>query len=344
MPGGGYPDKNVLLVTGVIMAAAAIFFWQLLAIIILAGTLAVILLPIHRQLTRVINPGVSALLIATFVIVFVTFVISFTIAVFYTNSALIEEIIDTILLWLTTLGASGTPTVGESELNDWITLQINNLTAWGISLIYHAPRIVLDILIFLMALMAFLYKGEEMYIRAVNALPGRLSSGLREISKTVVDTLYAIYVVHVVTALITFLLAIPFFYVLGYDHILFYATIAAMFQLVPILGPSLLMLFLGIYAFSMGDYRGVAMIGLVGYPVVCALPDLVFRPLIMGMRASINPLLMWIGFFGGLAIMGLIGFILGPLIIAFVVSGYILLLRELEMAKKQEVASDPKAE
>ncbi|KUK71102.1 MAG: Uncharacterized protein XE11_0950 [Methanomicrobiales archaeon 53_19] len=335
MMGGNYPDRYLIMVVGAIMIAAILAFWQLIGVIILAGTLAVVLLPIHRRFIRVINPAVSAFLIATLVLVVVTSAIGFIITIFYTHSDYILYIINTILEWVSTLAATGTPTIGQNELNEWITRQLDGISTWSTDLLYQAPMLLIQGVVFLMALIIFIYKGDEIYTEIVESLPDRLSSGVQEISTTAVGTLYAIYVVHVITALITFFLAIPFFYFLGYDYILFYATIAGLFQLIPILGPSLLMIFLAIYALSIGDVRGAALIALIGYPIVCALPDLVFRPLIMGMRAKLNPLLMWIGFFGGLAVMGLIGFILGPLLIALVVSGYVVLIRELRRTKEE---------
>ncbi len=342
MMGGNSPDRYVIITVCAIMIAAALAFWQLIGVIILAGTLAVVLLPIHRKFIRVINPAISSFLIATLVVLVVTSAIGFAISIFYSHADYIQNIIITILEWMAALGATGTVSIGQSELNEWILLQLDGLSAWTTGLLYQAPMVIVKIVVFLMALTAFLYKGDEIYTEIVEALPQRLADGVKEISATSVGTLYAIYVVHVITALITFILALPFFYFLGYDYILFYATVAGLFQLVPILGPSLLMIFLGIYAVSIGDYRSAVLIAVIGYPIVCAVPDLIFRPLIMGMRAKLNPLLMWIGFFGGLAVMGLIGFILGPLIIALVVSGYVVLIRELKRVKGEETALSQK--
>jgi predicted PurR-regulated permease PerM len=83
----------------------------------------------------------------------------------------------------------------------------------------------------------------------------------------------------------------------------------------------MIMVLLGIYALAAGDYRAGVLIAIIGYPIVCAVPDLFFRPIMMGKRASIHPAIMWVGFFGGLWVMGLVGFVLGPLILALLVAG-----------------------
>jgi len=86
------------------------------------------------------------------------------------------------------------------------------------------------------------------------------------------------------------------------------------------------MVALVLIALSQGDLRGTALLIGAGYPVVCAFPDLWFRPVMMGRRASIHPALMWIGFFGGLAVMGLMGFVLRPLLLALTVACYRILV------------------
>ena len=149
------------------------------------------------------------------------------------------------------------------------------------------------------------------------------------LTHTAVDTLYAIYVVHGAIAVITFLIALPFFWLLGEGHALFLATASGIMKLNPVIGPSLIMIVLGIKALSESDMRTFYLLLLVGYPLVCALPDLYLRPVLMGRRATVHPALMWIGYFGGVITMGFVGFIIGPLVLALVAKGYPLILREI---------------
>ena len=57
---------------------------------------------------------------------------------------------------------------------------------------------------------------------------------------TATDTLYAIYVVQLTIVIVTGILAIPFFYFLGFGHVLFFSTLAGLLKIVPVLGPSIL--------------------------------------------------------------------------------------------------------
>ena len=113
-------------------------------------------------------------------------------------------------------------------------------------------------------------------------LPENLKEPVRHLTHTAVDTLYAIYVVQLIIVIITLILALPFFYFLGFEHVLFFSTLAGLLKIVPILGPSILMAFLAVYAISISDMTALVLLILIGYPVVCAFPDLFIRPVLMG--------------------------------------------------------------
>lgn len=193
---------------------------------------------------------------------------------------------------------------------------------------------IFNIIIFFLVLFIFLLFGENIWRDLLASVPDATKTFVNHIEEISSNTLYSIYIVHISTSVITFLLAIPFFYVLGYGHIIFWSLIVALFQLIPIVGPTLIMIFLGIYALALGDYRAGALIAILGYPVVCAVPDLLFRPIVMGKRASIHPAIMWVGFFGGLWIMGIVGFVIGPLVLALLVASGRELIRIMKQAKE----------
>jgi len=53
------------------------------------------------------------------------------------------------------------------------------------------------------------------------------------------------------------------------------------------------------------------------------------RPVLMGKRVEIHPVIIFIGFFGGMATMGLVGFILGPLLLSLLIGGYQIVVQEI---------------
>ncbi|MDG6256092.1 MAG: AI-2E family transporter [Methanomicrobiaceae archaeon] len=326
---------TIALVAGIVIAAT-LSFWPLIGVLILSSSLAVVVLPLQRRLRAKMSEELAAAVTTALVLVALVSTVLFTVSVIYSNIDYLAEIVSLIIGWIRAAYADliySEMAIPPDMVTDWINDQIHQFSQYVGSIVRSLPFLIVEFIVFFLSLFMFILRGDAIRDEFVGLLPDRIVGSIERMSVMVVDTLYAIYVVHIATSVLTFLLALPFFYLIGFDHVVFYSLLAALFQLVPILGPSFLMIFLGIYALSIGDMRSLVLIAVVGYPVVCALPDIYLRPLMMGMRASIHPVLMWIGFFGGLAVMGLVGFILGPLFVALVVSGYHIIIDELKGAR-----------
>ncbi|MDK2975037.1 MAG: hypothetical protein PWP08_1408 [Methanofollis sp.] len=329
------PDRLTLLLVLGILAAAAIAFRDLLWVVVLSASVAVVILPIKRHLGKKMKESAAALLTTALVCFIAVCSIGFIIAVLAQNAAYLSQIVQGILTWI---GSAQVEELGvgvaSADLAAWVDSQIASLGDWAAGLASQVPMLIVDLVVFFLSLYMFIYQGDTLAAEVTASLPPRLRSAVKKLTATSVNTLYSIYIVHVGTSVVTFILAIPFFYILGYGHVIFYSLMAAIFQLIPIIGPSVLMLFLGVYALSLGDIRGVLLAAFVGYPIVCAIPDIYFRPMMMGRRASIHPVIMWIGFFGGVAVMGIVGFVLGPLFLALAIAGYHILLEEMGQVKE----------
>jgi len=94
-----------------------------------------------------------------------------------------------------------------------------------------------------------------------------------------------------------------------------------------------MILFLSLYFFSLGDTRSAVVLLLVGYPLLSGWVDFYYRPIMMKKRVAVHPVMMMIGIFAGVPFMGLVGFIIGPVLIALVVTGYKILAEEAGNAK-----------
>jgi predicted PurR-regulated permease PerM len=331
-------DRLTFILVLAIFAVTALAFWDLLWVVVIAASLAVVILPLKRWFCRWVGEGMAAILTTSVVFISLVVAVGFTVGVLAMNAGYLAEIVQGILAWIGAV--PGTTTGGplsSASIATWAGEQVDRFGDWAGSFASEVPMLIIDGIVFFLVLFMFVFQGEAVAAEVTAALPARVRAAVERMTATSVDTLYAVYIVHVVTAVITFLLAIPFFWLLGYGHVLFFSVMAGIFQLIPILGPSLIMLFVGVYSLSIGDVRGAALAALIGYPIVCAFPDLYFRPIMMGRRAAIHPVIMWIGFFGGLAVMGIIGFILGPLFLALAVAGYRIFIEEMEGEKGAEV-------
>ena len=136
------------------------------------------------------------------------------------------------------------------------------------------------------------------------------------------NTIYSLIVIQISAAFLSFLLAIPFFYLLGYGHVLLFATMIGFAMLIPLIGAQLFLLFFVLYMLALGDIRSALITLFIGYPLLSGWIDFYYRPVMMRQRVAVHPVFMIIGIFAGVPFMGIVGFILGPVLIALAATGY----------------------
>jgi len=118
--------------------------------------------------------------------------------------------------------------------------------------------------------------------------------------------------------LIEFGVALIGFYLLGINSALLLAALIFFTAFIPGIGPGFIWVPLTVYFAIIGSYPaaiGTFVLGLIlGFGI-----DLFLRGILTGKKTNINPLIMLLGIFGGISIFGLFGFIIGPLILVYVI-------------------------
>lgn len=319
-----------VLITGILIAAL-IIFWNLLDVVVLAISIAVVLYPLQVYCMNCLNRYISATLITILVFVVIVATVLFCISVISQNSSALQEVVDTIEHWTqnpsTDLRVFGLP-VERGQVSAWLDLSKSLFLRYWQMIFSDVTTIALKTVIFFASLYVLLVHGEQFRVRIMARIPDTVRGHVQKMADDIVDTLYAIYVVLVAIAALTFVISIPVFWVLGYGHILFYSFLCAICELIPVLGSSVVFIFLGAYALSIGDITGVLILFFFGYICVAALPEIFVRPVLMGRRLKLHPLLMLIGFIGGIIALGMVGFVIGPVIIVLLMDIYRLLFVE----------------
>jgi len=333
-------DLLPLVLMAAILLATLIVFWKLLDMVVLAVSLAVVLFPLHTWCVRCVNRYLSAALITA--LVFVVFIagVLLSFSILAQNGDALKEIVGTIERWVqnpaTDPRVFGIP-VERNQVALWLDQAQSIFFNFWRMLVADFTTIALKILVFFASLYVILLRGEHIWDKIMARVPDSIRGHIQKMSGVTIDTLYAIYIVHAGIAGLTFVIAIPFFYFLGYGHVLFYSFLCAFCELIPVLGSSIVFIFLGTYALSLGDINGVLILFFFGYIGVAALPEIYVRPVLMGRRVKLHPLIMLVGFFGGLFTMGTAGFVLGPVFIVLLFAGYNILIEERRESEKQDV-------
>jgi predicted PurR-regulated permease PerM len=318
-------DQFPFILMVILSVAAIILFWSIMDMVLLGASLAIVLIPLHHRLSQHTRPLFSAILVTTGIICACGVVIWFTLTIFSSNAPTLAGMFTTIGTWINS--SSTTPVAFGVPLNKASLVSLLNkgnafFVDYQDTLISNLTLIAFKAFIFFATLVVLLLKGEELKKRIMDRMPVSLSFFVNRLTDVTVDTLYAIYVVQVAIAVLTFFIAIPVFYLLGYGNILFYSFFAAFCELVPVLGSSVAFLLIGAYALARGDLPGVLIMFFLGYIVVSCMPEIFIRPVLVGRRVKINPVIMFVGIIGGLLTMGLAGFVLGPVLVVLLITSY----------------------
>lgn len=302
---------------------------------VFALSLAVVCLPLHRKMTGRLPEWASAGSIATAI---TGLVISTGVAVIM----ILLSDLDYLVSMLKTIGGRVfeilSPMEGSHVAGGLIDSLVSMVTAAFPKVVIGVaeliPAIIIDIILFFALLYCFIILGDRIWRDICSVLPENSKENVGLMAVKTKDILYSLYIVHVFIAVLTFFLAYPFFLLLGYGHELFYATLCAVFAIIPFLGPIMVLIFVGLYSLSIGDWRGVILICTVGYFLLCVVTDMILRPKLTGKKVQIRPMLMFVGFFGGAMVMGLLGFVLGPVLLVLGITGYDIFIKEARSMKE----------
>jgi len=319
-------DRLTLILITAIFFTAVVAFWGLINAVIVALVLAIVLMPLQREICRVIRPSLSSFVITSSVIALFSVVLYYSVRTIYDNIGYIREITTTTATWIIEITGIGKGT--ETIFDDITGSIMAEASHYLLGVISRFGFIAIEILIIFLLLFLLLIFGDQFYQEIISTIPASSIEILYIFRKSIIDVLYALFNVHVLIALIVFLLAIPFYSVLGYGHVAFWATFSGIFALIPIFGPVIIIGFVALYALALQDWYAFTLTIVIGWPLLCAIPDWYLRPKLMGKRAKVNGVLMFIAFFGGIAVMGVMGFILGPVFIALLIACYRVFIQE----------------
>jgi predicted PurR-regulated permease PerM len=171
-----------------------------------------------------------------------------------------------------------------------------------------------DVFVTMLAMFYLFRDGETILLHFRRALPfeppfrDRMMDGARElIFATVISSLVAA-VVHGVAGGVAFALA-------GIQAPVFWGVAIAFCSLLPVVGSALIWVPTAAVLVARGDLRHAAMISLT-LLVAGMIVDYFLRPWIIGGRAELSGLVVFISVLGGISVFGALGVVLGPIVVA----------------------------
>ncbi len=331
MVDGTEETKNKGFVIFLVVALALLAAYLITPFItyILLGLLIVYLLhPVHRKLSVVVKSkrvsgGILLLLAAVAIFGPVAFLTTEVIT--QANSFrdlnaddIVNRIDNGTRDLLAVVGLSSPNRPGELVVTATIEGAQNYLQENAQSLLTVAANVAIGMFILAFIIYYGLVDGSGFVRYARNALPlTETQSELLALEiKKVVD---AVLLGQILSAIAQGALGALGLLLFGVPNVIFWGFVMTVLSVIPVLGAFLIWAPAGLWLLATGDtWQGI---GLLAWgAIVVSNIDNVLKPQLVGRHASIHPMVVLVGVFGGLAQFGFIGFLIGPLLLSLFIA------------------------
>lgn len=193
----------------------------------------------------------------------------------------------------------------------------NAILDWFSQLILNFPTILLHLVVILFTLYFALRDKHDIinYLKSLSPFSREVENKLFKSSKDITaSVLYGQVIVGIIQGLI---LAIAFF-IFGVPNPLILSALAVILGILPIVGTMFVWIPVAIYLVLTGETFsaiGISIFGLISSNI-----DNLLRPLFVSRFTQLHSSIVLIGMIGGLFIFGVLGVILGPLVIAYLLT------------------------
>jgi predicted PurR-regulated permease PerM len=312
-----------LIIAGSILALiilSLIVVWPILISIITGLLLAYILSPLYNFAFKFIKEKNISAVIIVLLLIFLLFI-----PIWFLFPIVTRQIFDSYT-YSQKIGFSAI--IGKilpEALSTDTTAMINSFISKIVNLIFSSfsdsllniPNLLLQIAVILLVFFFAMRDADKLkkYIKDISpfskSLEENLEKQFRDITNSVV---YG----HIVLGIIQGILTGIALFILGIQNALLLTIIAIFAAIIPILGAWLVWVPVVIYLFISGR-TGAAIFLLLYGSILVSWIDNLLLPYIVSRKANVSSAVVLVGMLGGLFVFGILGLILGPLILSYLV-------------------------
>jgi predicted PurR-regulated permease PerM len=196
---------------------------------------------------------------------------------------------------------------GASQAGEYMATELGRV-------IRNIVVFLFELFVMLFALFYFLRDGDAIVDRFRLFLPFEESMTERMLAEAR-ELIFASVTTSLVIAAVQGTICGAAFGIVGLGSPIFWGVVMGFLSLLPVVGAWPVWIPATIWLFSTGHaVRAVILIGVCG--ALGATIDNILRPVLLGGRASLNGLLIFISVLGGIAVFGVLGVVLGPIVVA----------------------------
>ncbi len=317
--------KPIALVILIALLVLAFFLIKPFIVAILFGfVLAFLLTPLYKRVVKIIKSPTAASLIITVITVLVLAVALYFIAQITIKEAFNLYIQIQRIDFFTLINGFLSHIFESPELSTQITTTIqqavitvtSSFTETVGKVLTNAPAIILQLFVILFVTYYSLKNGKKIieYIAEILPFSEDVNNKLIKRSKEITSaTVYG----QVIVGFIQGAVAGIGFYIFGAPSPLFFTLLAILLAVIPFIGPAFVWVPVSLVMIATGNTTNGILMFIFGIIVVSWI-DNIIKPSIVGKKGKLNEVIVLIGMLGGIALIGPIGLVVGPLVLEYV--------------------------
>jgi predicted PurR-regulated permease PerM len=334
----GLEHKTFLLLVVLVSLAFAWILRPYSGAVLWATVLAIVFAPLYRRLLKSLRKKRTLAALVTVMIILVMVILPLTlVAALLLHEAFIlyeriqsgelniglyfQQVFAALPAWVTDLLDRFELTnlgLMRERLSSSLVKASQFLAAQALNIGQNTFEFIIDLFILLYLLFFLLRDGDELSSRVKNALP-LAADQQRELLKKFTTVIRATVKGNVVVALVQGALGGLIFWFLGVHAPVLWGVLMTLLSLLPAVGSALVWLPVAIFFLATGDtWQGVVLIAFG--VLVIGLVDNFLRPILVGKDTRMPDYVVLMATLGGMAIFGLNGFVIGPVIAAMFIA------------------------
>ena len=308
------------------------------------GIIAYLSYPLYNKtLKRIKNKNVSALIVSILAILLITIPFLIVLSLiskeaYDTYTSLSQQNLGTNFMsiicknegWISCRSLKSlVKFLPEENLDYYFQVTIEKITGFILSnasrFIASIPSVLLNLFVMAFVVYYSLRDGSAIGVKIRNILPLK-EPHKQEVLDKFHNVTYGVFYGNITIAIVQGILGIVGFALLGVPSPVLWGLVMMLFALVPYFGSAIIWLPAALNLIFIGYLQGETSFIirgsiLIAYgALVISTIDNILKPKLIGSKAKIHPVLVLIGVFGGLSLFGFIGFILGPLMLALLMT------------------------
>jgi predicted PurR-regulated permease PerM len=330
-----YFNKIMTTIILAVLVVLSFFLLRPILISIIVGIiLAFVFTPVYNWLVKKTNmKNLSAIIISLILIIliitpvwlFTPIIVDQSIKIYLTTQKM--DFITPLENFFPSLFASKefSNQVG-SIIYSFVNKTVNSIMVSFSNLIINFPTLFLQLMVAFFTFFFILRDKEQFidYIKSLLPFSKEVEKKLFEQTQGItMSVLYGQVVIGILQGLIAGL----GFFIFGVPNALFLTIFACLAGIFPIIGTTIIWVPVAIYLLATGS--SLPAIGVIVFGIVASTIDNVLKPILVAKRTSLPTSITLIGMVGGFFLFGILGFIIGPLILA-----YLLIILEIYRNKR----------